>query len=496
MNVPFEIILSFAAGLLLISVLASKISDRSGIPALILFLALGMLAGSDGPGGIYFDDPSITQLIGIVALNLILFAGGLDTQWKDVRPVLTQGIGLSTLGVFITAVVVGFTAQFLLGFTLLQGLLLGAIVSSTDAAAVFSILRSKSLGLKGRLRPLLEFESGSNDPMAVFLTVGMIQLLTQPDAKAVDLLSSFVLQMVLGTLFGFLFGRFLVFLANRIQLGFDGLYPVLTLSIVFLAYSSTSMLNGNGFLAVYIAGIVAGHQDFLHRRSVIRFHDGMAWLMQITMFVTLGLLVFPSEIPPIIATGMLVAASLILLARPVGVFLTLLPTNYTFKEKLFISWVGLRGAVPIILATYPLIARIEQADAIFNIVFFVVLTSALIQGASIPHAAKWLGVSMPVVKKPAYPIEFTPVNGFKNELKELTIPQGSFMVGRTVVELNLPQEFLIILIVRKNEFLMPSGGTALDADDTLIVLSDKDSYELVENYLKDSIEKNGSRQGD
>jgi potassium/hydrogen antiporter len=479
----FELVLIIAAGLLLISVLISKISDRSGIPALLLFLSLGMLAGSDGLGLIYFDDPGLTQLIGIVALNLILFAGGLDTAWKDVRPVLKYGVVLSTLGVFITALIVGITAQYLLGFTLHQGLLLGAIVSSTDAAAVFSILRSKSLGLKGKLRPLLELESGSNDPMAVFLTVGMIQLLTQPNTQVTDLFGSFVLQMVVGVLCGFLFGKLLVFLANRIQLGYDGLYPVLTLSIVFLAYSVTNLLFGNGFLAVYLAGIVAGHQDFVHRRSVIRFHDGAAWLMQITMFLTLGMLVFPSEIPPIITTGLLVAASLIFLARPISIFLCLLPTSFTFKEKAFLSWVGLRGAVPIILATYPLLARLPQADSIFNIVFFVVLTSAMLQGASIPFVAKWLGVDVPVVKKPIYPIEFTPVSGFKSELKELAIPAGSPADGKTIVELYLPQEFLIILIAREHEFILPSGGITLHAGDTLIVLADKETFALVENQL-------------
>lgn len=486
----FELTLIIAAGLLLISVLVSKISDSSGIPALLLFLSLGMLAGSDGLGLIYFDDPELAQFIGIVALNLILFAGGLDTDWKDVRPILKHGAALSTFGVFITALVVGITAQYLLGITLFQGLLLGAIVSSTDAAAVFSILRSKSLGLKGKLRPLLEFESGSNDPMAVFLTIGMIQLITQPEAQIIDLFGSFVLQMVVGALCGLLFGKLLVFLANRIQLGFDGLYPVLTISIVFLTYSATTMLYGNGFLAVYIAGIVAGHQDFLHRRSVIRFHDGMAWLMQITMFLALGLLVFPAEIPPIITTGMLIAVSLIFLARPISVFLMLLPTKYTIREKLFISWVGLRGAVPVILATFPLTAGIEQADVIFNIIFFVVLTSALIQGASIPYVAKWLKVDLPVTKKPVYPIEFNPVSGFKSELKELTIPPASYMEGKTIVELNLPQEFLIILIARENEFILPSGGITLQAGDTLIVLSDRDSLALVEFNMKKSIQKN------
>ncbi|RJP54426.1 MAG: potassium/proton antiporter [Anaerolineaceae bacterium] len=487
MTMSFEFILIIAASLLLVSVLISKVSDRSGIPALLLFLGIGMLAGSDGLGGIYFDDPTLTQFIGIVALNLILFAGGLDTEWKDVRPVLKYGIALSTLGVLITALVVGIAAQYLLAFTLYQGLLLGAIVSSTDAAAVFSILRSKSLGLKGKLRPLLELESGSNDPMAVFLTVGMIQLLTQPDAQAADLFGKFLLQMGVGVLCGFFFGRLLAFLANRIQLGYDGLYPVLTLSIVFLAYSITNTLYGNGFLAVYLAGIVAGHQDFVHRRSLIRFHDGAAWLMQITMFLTLGMLVFPSEIPPIITTGLLVAALLIFLARPISVFLTLLPTSFSFKEKAFISWVGLRGAVPIILATYPLLAGLPQADSIFNIVFFVVLTSAMIQGASIPFAAKWLGVDVPVVKKPIYPIEFTPVSGFKSELKEFTIPSGSIADGKTIVELYLPQEFLIVLIARENEFIMPSGGIRLQAGDTLIVLADKEIFASVERQLNSKI---------
>lgn len=483
----FELILIIAASLLLVSVLISKISDRSGIPALLLFLGIGMLAGSDGLGGIYFDDPSLAQFIGIIALNLILFAGGLDTEWRDVRPVLKHGVALSTLGVLITALIVGITAQYLLGFTLYQGLLLGAIVSSTDAAAVFSILRSKSVGLKGKLRPLLELESGSNDPMAVFLTIGMIQLLTQPDAKITDLLGSFIMQMAVGVLFGIIFGRLLVFLANRMQLGFEGLYPVLTLSIVFLAYSVTNMLYGNGFLAVYLAGIVAGHQDFVHRRSLIRFHDGVAWLMQIAMFLTLGLLVFPAEIPPIITTGLLVAASLIFLARPISIFITLLPTNFSFKEKTFISWVGLRGAVPIILATYPLLAGLSQADSIFNIVFFIVLTSAMIQGASIPYVAKWLGVDVPVVKKPIYPIEFTPISGFKSELKELTVPAGSIVNGKSIVELYLPPEFLIILIARENEFILPSGGITLHTGDTLIVLADKETFEAMERKFNTKI---------
>ncbi|HXF86150.1 MAG TPA: potassium/proton antiporter [Anaerolineales bacterium] len=481
MNVSTELILTIVASLLLLSVLASKVSDRFGIPALLLFLALGMLAGSDGPGGIYFDDPALSQFIGIVALNLILFAGGLETEWKDIRPVLKEGAILSTLGVVLTALIVGVIAQALLNFSLLEGLLLGAIVSSTDAAAVFSILRSKSLGLKGKLRPLLELESGSNDPMAVFLTGGLIQLLTLPHYQLHDLFLSLTLQILIGIVMGFFFGKVIVLLANRLHLGYEGLYPVLTLSIVFLTYSLTSAVYGNGFLAVYLAGIVAGHQDFVHRRSLIRFHNGMAWLMQIAMFLTLGLLVFPSRLVPIIGTGLLVAAGLIFIARPVGVFLSLMFSDFNVREKAFIAWVGLRGAVPIILATFPLLAQLPEADSIFNIVFFVVLTSALLQGASLPYVAKWLKVDAPTEKKPIYPIEFTPVSGFKNELKELPLPPHSPFAGKTIVELGLPPDFLIILIARKNEFIMPSGGTTLLEGDTLIVLADKETFTEVES---------------
>ncbi|NUQ83778.1 MAG: potassium/proton antiporter [Anaerolineales bacterium] len=475
------LILVGVASLLLLSVFASKVSDRFGIPALLLFLALGMLAGADGPGGIYFDDPALSQFIGIIALNLILFAGGLETEWKDIRPVLKEGIALSTLGVLLTALAVGLVAQALLDFSLLQGLLLGAIVSSTDAAAVFSILRSKSLGLKGTLRPLLELESGSNDPMAVFLTVGFIQLLTQPDFQANDLVASFILQILIGVALGFVFGRMIVFLANRLQLGFEGLYPVLTLSMVFLTYSVTSAAHGNGFLAVYLAGIVAGHQDFVHRRSLIHFHNGMAWLTQIIMFLTLGLLVFPSRVAPIIGTGLLIATALIFVARPASVFISLaFSRRFNFREKTFISWVGLRGAVPIILATFPLLARLPEADSIFNIVFFVVLTSALLQGASLPYLAKWLKVDAPIENKPIYPIEYTPISGFKNELKELPIPPNSPFACKTIVELGLPPEFLIVLIARNNEFIMPSGGIELLEGDTLIVLADRETFAQVE----------------
>ncbi len=480
MTLSTEWILAIVASLLLLSVFASKISDRFGIPALLLFLAVGMLAGSDGLGGIYFDDPAPSQFVGVVALNLILFAGGLETEWKNIRPVVKEGVVLASAGVLLTALAVGLIAQALLGFTLLQGLLLGAIVSSTDAAAVFAILRSKNLGLQGSLRSLLEFESGSNDPMAVFLTVGMIQLQIRPDFLLGNLILSFFLQISIGITIGFIAGKLIVFLANHLHLGFEGLYPVLTLSAVFLTYSLTSAAYGNGFLAVYLSGIVAGNQDFVHRRSLLRFHNGMAWLMQIIMFLTLGLLVFPSRLVPIIGMGLLTAAALIFLARPISVFLCLIFSKFNLREKTFISWVGLRGAVPIILATFPLLARLPEADSIFNIVFFVVLTSTLLQGTSLPFVAKWLKVDAPIDNKPAYPIEFTPVHGFKNELKELPIQVNSPFAGKTIVELGLPPEFLVILIAREKEFIIPSGGSEILEGDTLIVLADKIVFAQVE----------------
>ena len=476
-----EYILIGASILLLISVLVSKISDRFGVPALLLFLVLGMLAGSDGFGGIYFDDPALAQFIGIIALVLILFSGGLGTEWNEVRPVLKEGLLLSTLGVLITAITAGLFISVLLGLSFLEGLLLGSIVSSTDAAAVFSVLRSKGISLKGKLKPLLELESGSNDPMAIFLTIGLIQLITQPNSSVLNIIGLFIQQMLIGTIVGYGMGKAMLFLINRLKLGYEGLYPVLTLSLVFLAFGLTDLIGGSGFLAVYLAGIILGRQDFLHQKSLSRFHDGLAWIMQITMFLTLGLLVFPSRLVPIISAGLLIAGCLMFLARPISVFISLLPSALNWREKTFISWVGLRGAAPIILATFPLLAQLEQANLIFNVVFFVVLTSVLLQGTSLSRMATWLNVDAPIIPKRVYPIEYVPMGGLKSELKELPIPIDSGMTGKAIFELGLPDDFLVILIARDNDFMLPNGGTVLQGNDTLLVLSDKESYDNVIN---------------
>lgn len=478
-----EYIFIIASLLILVSVLISKVSDRFGIPVLLLFLILGMLAGSDGPGGIYFDDPALAQTVGVIALVVILFSGGLDTRLEDIRPVLKEGILLSTLGILITAIAFGFFTAAILDFSIPEGLLVGAIVSSTDAAAVFSVLRSKGINLRGKLKPLLELESGSNDPMAIFLTIGLIQWITSPDTSVVDLILLFLKQMLFGGILGYVMSKGMLFCINRLRLGYEGLYPVMILSLLFLTFGITSLVGGSGFLAVYIAGVIMSNQDFVHRKSLSRFLDGLAWLMQIAMFLTLGLLVFPSRLVPILGIGLLAAGFLIFIARPVSIFLGLLPTSFNWREKSFLSWVGLRGAVPIILATFPLLAGLPNSDLIFNIVFFIVLTSVLLQGTSIPLVARWLKVDAPPETRRLYPIEYTPMEGLKSELKEMQLSAKSRVAGKAIVELGLPDDFLVILIARGSEFLIPSGGTILQAEDTLLVLSEEESFEKVKTEI-------------
>ena len=466
-------ILVAASVLLLLSVLASKASAKLGIPALLLFLVLGMLAGSDGPGGIYFDDAHLAQSLGVVALALILFSGGLDTEWSSVRPVLLKGLALSTAGVLITAVLVGLFARVVLGFSLLEGILLGAIVSATDAAAVFSVLRARSVGLKGNVRPLLELESGSNDPMAVFLTTGLIGILTQPDARWFSLVPMFIQQMALGAALGYATGKLTIFIINRLELEFEGLYPVLTLSLILLSYGVTATVGGNGFLAVYIAGLVLGKTDFIHKRSVMRFHDGLAWLMQIAMFLALGLLVFPSHLVPIVGLGLLASLFLMIVARPISVLATLAFSGMKLNEKLMISWVGLRGAVPIVLATFPLLAGMPRAEIIFDLVFFIVLTSILLQGTSMPLLARWLKLEAPVRNK-VHPLELERTAGVNSQLVDVEVPDESAVVGKQIVGAGFPRGALIVLIGRGNEFIVPNGGTVIEPADRLLVLADEE----------------------
>lgn len=482
--IPIEQLLVGIAVFLCLGIIASKLAAQFGIPALLLFLAIGMLAGSDGPGGIHFDYPWQAQAVGVVALTLILYSGGLDTRRTDIRPVLYQGLALSTLGVTITALLVGWFASTFLGFSLLEGILLGAIISSTDAAAVMALLRGKGVNLRGRLKPLLELESGSNDPMAVFLTLGLIQLILKPETSALSLIPLFVLQMGIGALAGYLMGKLTVQIINRLRLEYDGLYPVVTLALALLTYGATASLGGNGFLAVYVAGVITGNSDFIHKRSLARFHDGLAWLMQIAMFLTLGLQVYPSRLPPIAGIGLLVAAFLILVARPLSVFVALLLARLGWREKVFVSWVGLRGAAPIVLATFPLLDGLEKADTIFHLVFFITLTSVLLQGTLIVPAARWLKVYRAEPYKPRSPLAFVMDDSkISNDLQEMLVPENSPVIGKQILDLNLPGGVLIVLIGRSGEMIVPNGGTVVQAGDTLLLLAQHDTAEAINRQI-------------
>lgn len=472
MNLTTENILLVGSILLFISLIAGKTSYKFGVPVLIFFVAIGMLAGSEGVGGINFDNPKTTQFIGIIALNFILFSGGFDTDWNLIKPIVKQGITLSTLGVFITAVSVGLFVWWVTDFTIYEGLLLGSIVSSTDSAAVFSVLRAKSLALKSNLRPLLELESGSNDPMGYVLTIVFTGLVINQDASLVSSLPVFIKQLATGGILGFVFGKTGKFVINGIKLDYEGLYIVLVIAIMFFSFSATDFIGGNGFLAVYLCAVFLGNQELIHRKKIIKSFDGFAWLMQIVLFLTLGLLVFPSQVISIVGIGMIISAFLIIIARPLSVFVSLYFFNINTRSKWFISWVGLRGAVPIVFATYPLIAGAAKAQMIFNIVFFISITSILIQGTSLPLVAKWLHLTLPEKLKQRTQADIELADSLKSLLTEILIPEGTGAIGRQIVQLGLPKTTFISFIQRNNKYLTPNGSTAIEANDKLFVLTE------------------------
>lgn len=385
-----ELILFIIPLLIIACIILTKFVDNVGIPTLILFIGIGMVAGSEGLGDIYFDNAELVQSVGIIALIYILFAGGMDTNWNIVKPAFKNATLLATLGVLITAFAIGFFVHYFLGFPLLEGMLMGAIISSTDASAVFSIIGSRNVKLKGDIKPLLELESGSNDPMAVFLTIAVTSLIVGDETNPLNLVLLFFMQMGVGAIVGVLMGKAILHFLKKFTLSYEGFYPVFVLAGAALVFGLADILNGSGFLAVYIAGVILGSNDFKFKDSIRRFFDGFSWLAQICMFITLGLFVFPHEIYPIFGIGIVISAFIILVARPLSVFISLAFSKYNLREKTFISWVGLKGAVPIILATYPLVEKLPDANEIFNIIFFVVVISVIIQGWSLPLAAKVL----------------------------------------------------------------------------------------------------------
>ena len=472
MSITIENILLIGSLLLLISVIIGKPSYKFGVPTLLIFLAIGMLAGSEGIGGIYFDDPKIAQFIGIVSLNFILFSGGLDTSYDAVKPILKEGLALSTLGVLLTAVSLGTFVWLITDFTIYESMLLGSIVSSTDAAAVFSILRSKNLALRENLRPTLELESGSNDPMAYVMTIACLTLVINQDQDLLSTIPFFLQQMVLGALAGWGFGRLSKIVINKIRLDFEGLYPVLVIALMFITFSATDFVGGNGFLAIYICAVYLGNQDLIHKKTIMKMYDGLAWLMQIVLFLTLGLLVFPSQIVPVLGIGVLISLFLIIVARPVGVFISLIFFKMKLRRRFYIAWVGLRGAAPIVFATYPLLAGIDKANMIFNIVFFISVTSVLIQGTTLSTVAKWLNVALPESAKIVTPTDVFLAENPKTAMKEILITANCQAAHKKIVELKFPKNAIIAMIKRDGKYLVPNGSTVIEANDTLIVLSD------------------------
>lgn len=464
-------ILLISAILLMCAIIFNKIGGKFGVPSLVIFILVGILAGSDGILGIHFENYIFAQFVGIVAISYILFMGGLSVDIKELKPVITEGSILATLGVFATGIIVGICSYFLLDLPLLECMLLGGIISSTDAAAVFGVLRSKSIGLNYNLKPLLEFESGSNDPMAVFLTLGIIGLISG-ELNSAELIFDFFKQMFLGISFGYLIAKGTTWIINKIRLEYDSLYVVITLACVLFTYSSITLIGGNGFIGVYVCGLAMASMRFVNKKTLIKFHDAVAWLMQIIMFLILGLLVNFKDGFAYTKQAFLIALILTFIARPIAVFATTFPFKRSFKEKLMISWVGLRGAAPIVLATFPLTANIPHAMEIFNIVFFVVIISVLLQGTTIPYIAKKLAVDSPLEINHNNVLEYEDKDN-KNQMIEFTVADKAEAAGKQLYELNLPQGALVSLIYKKGEYIIPTGSTEIEPCDVLFILMDR-----------------------
>lgn len=474
-----ENILLVGSILIFTSILISKTGYRFGIPTLLLFLVVGMLFGSDGLG-IQFNSATDAQFVGMIALSIILFSGGMDTKIKDIQPVMKQGILLSTVGVLLTTALTGGFIYYISGWNstniqlpLLTSMLLAATMSSTDSASVFSLLRSQRMNLKQNLRPMLELESGSNDPMAYMLTIVLIQVISSGSQLSLALVAKdLFVQFLVGGVIGYAFGKLASWLINKIELPNSSLYPILLLSLVFITFTTTDLLKGNGYLAIYIAGVVVGNSRLAFRKEIGTFMNGMTWLFQIIMFLTLGLLVNPHEMVDIIGVALLIALFMIIVARPISVFACLLPfRKITNKARLFISWVGLRGAVPIIFATYPVIAKIEGSHQLFNIVFFITLLSLVIQGMSISKMAKWLHLDLPEEKEGNdFGVELP--DEIDSSLHDITLTAEMLLNGNRLSEMRIPKGSLVMLVKRGHEFLIPNGQLELHEGDKLLFITE------------------------
>ncbi len=496
MNVDLELLLFVVSILFFVSMLAGKASSRFGVPALLLFLAVGMFSGTDGLG-IEFENIALAQSIGTIALCIILFSGGMDTKISEIKPIVAQGVILATVGVLLTAGITGVIIWAISGLIfksvtigLLTALLLASTMASTDSASVFSILRSKGLRLKNNLRPILELESGSNDPMAYVLVITLINLIMMDSEPSFwGAAGALLLQLGIGSILGFLLGKLAVYVINHIKIGNDSLYPILVFTFCIFIFSSTYFLKGNGFLAVYISGLVIGNSKFVHKRSSLSFFDGLAWMFQLIMFLTLGLLVNPHELLDVIVPGLLISLLMILVTRPLTVFLCLLPFPKMPKmDKAYVSWVGLRGAVPIIFAIFPLAADVPHARLIFNIVFFCTLISLVVQGTSLPIMAKWMGLA----DKPVHPNTLRDFDvDFSSDIKSVTceieISKQILEEGKLLMDLPFPDNTLAVMVKRDNKYFVPTGKTSLAVNDKILIITDNHDA-LRETYAKLNLE--------
>lgn len=482
-----ENILLIGSILLFVSIVVGKTGYRFGVPALLLFLLVGMLFGSDGLG-LQFHNAKIAQFIGMVALSVILFSGGMDTKFKEIRPILSPGIVLSTVGVFLTALFTGLFIWYLSGmswtnihFPLITSLLLASTMSSTDSASVFAILRSQKMNLKHNLRPMLELESGSNDPMAYMLTIVLIQFIQSDGMGTGNIIGSFIIQFLVGAAAGYILGKLAILILNKINIDNQSLYPILLLSFVFFTFAITDLLRGNGYLAVYIAGMMVGNHKITFRKEIATFMDGLTWLFQIIMFLMLGLLVNPHEMIELAVVALLIGVFMIVIGRPLSVFLCLLPfRKITLKSRLFVSWVGLRGAVPIIFATYPVVANVEGSNMIFNIVFFITIVSLIVQGTSVSFVARLLHLSTPLEKTGNdFGVELP--EEIDTDLSDMTITMEMLNEADTLKDMNLPKGTLVMIVKRGDEFLIPNGTLKLHVGDKLLLISEKNKQETVKN---------------
>ena len=469
-------ILLFGSIILFVGILAGKASSRFGAPLLLIFLLVGMAFGTDGLG-IEFNNFEAVQFVGMVSLSIILFSGGMDTSFASVRPVLKEGLVLATVGVMLTTLFTGgaiylISDIFGINIPFRMSLLIAAVMSSTDSASVFSILRSKRIGLKQNLRPLLELESGSNDPMAYILTIMLIQVNLGGDSNVGSVALTFLKQMGIGALSGYLLGKLGARVVNRLNIGNKSLYSVMLLSIIFFISSFTDLLSGNGYLAVYIAGIVMGNQKLSHKHVLATFLDGVTWLMQIVMFLLLGLLVNPHELTNVAWLGVIVGAAMIFITRPLAVWVSLLPlgSKLTSKARHYISWVGLRGAAPILFATYPKLAGLDPNNNIFNIVFFITIFSLVVQGTTVSKFAELLGVS-DVSPERGFDIDFP--DEIKAALTEVDIIEGGARDGALLKDVTLPERTLVMMIRRGDKYIVPNGTTTLHRGDKLLLISEE-----------------------